>query len=134
MANHLPTSVPIDLLAQLARQAFDRCQRAATCSDELPAITRTFCSPAMGQLHGLFRGWLEDAGLTCRLDAAGNLRGRLNCGVDPNAPALLVGSHLDTVPNGGRYDGFLGAVLGIALAEAIAHSGIQLPLALRFGG
>jgi allantoate deiminase len=69
----------------------------------------------MAKLHGLFRSWLEQAGLTCWLDGSGNLRSRLPCAVDSNAPVLLVGSHHDTVPNGGRYDGLLGAVLGIAL-------------------
>ena len=134
VANHLPTSVLKELLAELARQAFDRCQQAATCSDELPAITRTFCSPAMRQLHGLLRGWLESAGMSCWLDAAGNLRGRLPCGVSSTAPALLIGSHLDTVPNGGRYDGLLGAVLGIALVEAVTRGGLQLPFAIEVIG
>lgn len=122
------------MLADLARQAFDRCQQAATCSDDRLAITRTFCSPAMEKLHGLFRGWLAEAGLSCQLDAAGNLRGRVSRATDSTAPALLVGSHLDTVPNGGRYDGFLGAVLGLALAEAVARSEMPLPFALEVIG
>lgn len=72
--------------------------------------------------------------MTCRVDAAGNLRGRLSCATSSEAPTLLAGSHLDTVPNGGRYDGFLGAILGLALAEGVVQSKLQLPFALEVIG
>ena len=63
--------------------------------------------------------WMRDLGLQVRVDAAGNLIGRLE-GSEPDLPALVTGSHLDTVPTGGRFDGVLGVLAGL---EAV--SGIQ---------
>jgi allantoate deiminase len=123
-----------ELLAELARQAFDRCGEAAEYSENPGEVTRTFCSPAMARLHGALRGWMESAGMKCRLDAAGNLLGRWDTSTVPDAAALIVGSHLDTVPNGGRYDGMLGVLLGVALVTAIARSGTRLPFALEVVG
>jgi allantoate deiminase len=65
------------------------------------------------------------------VDAAGNLRG-LYAGSDPAAGRLLIGSHLDTVPNAGAYDGVLGVVLGVALIESLA--GRRLPFAIEVAG
>lgn len=122
------------LLAELACQAFDRCSEMAELSDIPGEITRTFCSPAMTRLHDILRGWMESAGQTCRLDAAGNLRGRWDAATSKDAPALVVGSHLDTVPNGGRYDGMLGVTLAVALAAALNRSQASLPFALEVIG
>ncbi len=60
--------------------------------------------------------WMEEAGMTCRIDHFGNLIGRKE-GKDPNAPVLMVGSHLDSQPYGGRFDGVAGVLSGI---EAVA--------------
>jgi hydantoinase/carbamoylase family amidase len=68
---------------------------------------------------------LERVGLTVRIDSAGNLFARLE-GRVPNAPAVLSGSHLDTVPRGGRLDGTLGVVAALEAARAIGASGVQL--------
>src|SRR5690349_24407223 len=66
----------------------------------------------------MLRQWMEDAGMIVRLDAAGNLRGVYE-GVQNAAPRLIVGSHIDTVPGAGAFDGVLGVVIGIALVEAL---------------
>ena len=66
-----------------------------------------------------------------RVDAAGNLRA-IYSGVDPAAPRLLVGSHLDTVPNAGAYDGILGVVLAVALLQAL--QGRRLPYGIELVG
>src|SRR5690554_1873226 len=86
--------------------------------------------------HGLFRpvyseswvrardpvqGWMDDAGLVTRTDAVGNLYGRLPGNVD--GPVVLSGSHLDTVRDGGKYDGALGIHAALAAAAAIKRSG-----------
>jgi N-carbamoyl-L-amino-acid hydrolase len=75
------------------------------------------------------RAWLtrrmRDAGLATRIDAAGNLIGRLP-GKDPAAGVILIGSHSDSVPSGGRFDGMAGVVGGIAIARALAGRGITL--------
>jgi allantoate deiminase len=65
------------------------------------------------------------------VDAAGNLRA-FYAGSDPAAGRLLIGSHLDTVPNAGAYDGVLGVVLGIAVVESLA--GKRLPFAIEIAG
>jgi allantoate deiminase len=74
---------------------------------------------------------MEAAGMTVHVDAIGNLRG-LQSGVEPNSPCLLIGSHLDTVPNAGAFDGVLGVVLGIAVVEEL--HGQHLPFAIEVIG
>ena len=69
--------------------------------------------------------WMQDAGMQVRIDAAGNLIGRL-AGLDSSLPALVTGSHLDTVPTGGRFDGVLGVLAGLEVARTLQASGEQL--------
>src|SRR5438046_6734816 len=101
-----------------------RCQIIAGMSETPGAITRTFLCPAMHDVHRTLRGWMEEAGMTVSLDGAGNLRGLYEASA-PNGPRLLIGSHVDTVPNAGAYDGVLGVVWGIAVVRALA--GRRLP-------
>lgn len=70
------------------------------------------------QARELFSHWLIECGLDVRVDAAGNLIGRLE-GLDPTLPALVTGSHLDTVPTGGRYDGTLGVMAALEVVRAL---------------
>src|SRR5437879_7824305 len=72
----------------------------------------------MRDCHREITSWLNAVGADVTVDAAGNLRG-FYAASKANAPRLLVGSHLDTVPNAGAYDGVLGVVLAIALLEAL---------------
>jgi allantoate deiminase len=74
---------------------------------------------------------MRDAGMEVRLDAAGNLLGRRSADA-PASPVLMVGSHLDTVPNAGRYDGILGVLLGVAAVKALI--GKPLPVAIEVVG
>jgi allantoate deiminase len=85
----------------------------------------------MRNCHREIAEWLQLLGVSVRLDAAGNLRG-LYPGAEPNAPRLLIGSHLDTVPNAGVYDGVLGVVLAVALLERL--EGRRLPFAIELVG
>jgi len=94
-----------------AQEVILRCGLLAHCTEEPGHITRTFLSPAMREVHRLVREWMEDAGLRVWVDAVGNIRG-----VSDDGPRLMIGSHLDTVPHAGRYDGVLGVIMGIALA------------------
>lgn len=70
----------------------------------------------------LFRSWFEEIGIPTRMDEAGNVIARFE-GKDPTLPAILMGSHLDTVPDGGKYDGVVGCVGGLAVCEAMKKSG-----------
>jgi allantoate deiminase len=90
-------------------------------------------SAAEQQAHGLAAGWMSEAGLEVSVDAAGNLVGRAR-GTAPGLGEIWTGSHLDTVPNGGRFDGALGVVAGleaVTLARARPHARTIAVVAFR---
>ena len=97
-------------------------------------IERVYLSPEHAAVNVLAGQWMQDAGLDTRQDAAGNQLGRVE-GHAPGGPALLLGSHLDTVPSAGRYDGILGVLVAITVARRVidrAHAaGRALPFALE---
>ncbi len=86
--------------------------------------SRTGGSDADLAARAAFAGWLEDAGLTVRIDFAGNLIGRLE-GSEPALPPLVSGSHLDSVPDGGNFDGVAGSIAALEAAE-VFQSGAPL--------
>ena len=104
--------------ATAAVEAVRRCRTLAACSEEPGATTRTFLSAPMRDVHAHVKGWMTAAGMTVTVDHAGNIRG-VYPGASPAAPRLFVGSHLDTVPHAGAFDGVLGVMLGIALVESL---------------
>jgi allantoate deiminase len=108
-----------------------RCRLLAQYSEEPGFITRTFLSEPMHAVHAHLRGWMEQAGMSVAIDHAGNLRGLYSSEL-PSAPRLFIGSHLDTVPHAGAFDGILGVVLGVALVEKLA--GRRLPFAIEVIG
>ncbi len=95
-------------------------------TDEPGRLTRTFLSPAMERANHLVGGWMREAGLTVREDETGNLIGRLES-PQAGAKTLLLGSHLDTVRNAGRFDGALGVVLPIVALAELKSRGVTLP-------
>src|SRR5271169_6865142 len=115
----------------LAIEVIARCQTLASFSEDPGSIRRTFLSPPMRDCHREITRWLVPVGVTSKLDAVGNLR-MLYPAAEQGAPRLLIGSHLDTVPNAGAYDGILGVVLAIALLSAI--NGRTLPFAIEVVG
>lgn len=112
---------------QLAQRTIDRCRALAACTEEPGRTTRTFLSPPMREVHALVSEWFEAAGCPVAIDAAGNLRA-LYAGSHPAARRFLIGSHLDTVPNAGAFDGILGVMLGLALVENLAGRTLPYPL------
>ncbi|HEY4553117.1 MAG TPA: M20 family metallo-hydrolase [Bacillaceae bacterium] len=76
------------------------------------------------QAKELVKKWMREAGLNVREDGAGNVYGRL-AGKNDALPAILAGSHVDTVPNGGHFDGTLGVVSALEVVEAWRESGFQ---------
>ena len=106
-----------------------RCREIATHTEIPGEITRRFLTPPMHAVHALLRGWMEAAGMRVSVDAAGNLRG-LYSGTGPRR--LLLGSHLDTVPNAGAFDGILGVVLALGVVEEL--HGERLPFAIEILG
>lgn len=114
-----------------AEEAVARCRRLASFSEDAHGTRRTFLSPPMRTCHAEITPWLRAAGAVVNIDAAGNLRG-FYASAQSTAPRLLLGSHLDTVPNAGAYDGVLGVVLAVALIEAL--EGNRLPFGIEVVG
>jgi allantoate deiminase len=116
-----------------------RLQELGRVTEGTSGLTRTFLSPAMRAANELVAGWMKESGLKVREDAAGNLIGRLEATAKSN-PAygrtrtLLLGSHLDTVRNAGRFDGALGVVLPVIAAAELRRAGVELPFALEIIG
>ena len=108
-----------------------RCAKLAAFSETPGGICRTFLSPPMRDCHREIAAWLTAAGAAVTVDAAGNLRG-LYPASQRGAARLILGSHLDTVPNAGAYDGVLGVVIAIALLESL--HGQSLPFAVEVVG
>jgi hydantoinase/carbamoylase family amidase len=100
-----------------------RLERLATLGATPTGIDRRLFSPADAAARTMFASWARDAGLTVEQDRAGNVFAR-RAGRRDLAP-ILSGSHLDTVPTGGAYDGAYGAVAALCAIEAIAADGIE---------
>jgi allantoate deiminase len=101
----------------------------ASFSEDSGSIRRTFLSPPMRDCHRELSKWLAAAGAEVTVDAAGNLRA-FYAAEESTAPRLLLGSHLDTVPNAGAYDGVLGVVLAVALIEALERRRLRFAIEL----
>jgi allantoate deiminase len=114
-----------------AAAAVRRCRVLAGCSEEPGVTTRRFLSPPMREVHAHVTQWMTAAGMTVAVDHAGNIRGTC-AGHVAGAARLFIGSHLDTVPHAGAFDGVLGVMLGIALVESLG--GRRLPFALEVVG
>ena len=108
-----------------------RCDELGRVSEDKRCLTRTFASPAMKRANKLVGSWMREAGLNVREDAAFNLIGRLPSS-KRGAKTVIIGSHLDTVRNAGKYDGPLGVLLGIAVAQNLR--GKKLPFHLEVVG
>ena len=113
-----------------ARTVLERCDALAAVSSSATGIERVYLSLEHARVNEMAGEWMVQAGMTTWQDAAGNQRGRYE-GTEPGLPALLLGSHLDTVPDAGRYDGILGVLLGIAVVERLAATGTRLPFAIE---
>ena len=118
-----------------ARTVLERCDELAAISALADGyIERTYLTVEHKAANELTATWMTEAGMDSTWqDAAGNVCGRLE-GERPGLPALLLGSHLDTVPQAGRYDGILGVMIAIEVAARIRASGTVLPFALEVVG
>lgn len=124
--NHVLPKLRIN--SERLRADFDRLSLiGATASG---GINRLALSPEDLQARAWLADRIDDAGLMVRDDDAGNLSGVL-LSDKRDAPTLLIGSHLDSVPNGGRYDGSIGVLAGLECLRVIKEQGIRLPLHLE---
>jgi allantoate deiminase len=112
-----------------------RADALAACTEEPGRLTRRFATPALREAGDLVLGWMQEAGMTAHRDAIGNVVGRWEpSGFKRGGPTLLLGSHLDTVRDAGRYDGMLGVLVALAVVEGVRAAGRPLPVALEVLG
>jgi allantoate deiminase len=116
---------------KLAEEVIARCRKLAAFSEDATGTRRTFLSTPMHDCHQEVSSWMRALGMSVSVDAVGNLRGFYSASI-PGAPRILVGSHLDTVPNAGAFDGILGVVLAIGLLKSL--SGLALPFGIEVIG
>ncbi|MDR3798995.1 MAG: allantoate amidohydrolase [Terracidiphilus sp.] len=110
-----------------AQRAIGECRRIAAMSEEEGRTTRRFLTPPMREVHKLLRERMEAMGMTVSVDAAGNLRGSRR---PPGSRTrrLIIGSHIDTVPNAGAFDGILGVALALECVEIAQELKLPLPI------
>jgi allantoate deiminase len=118
---------------QRAGKVLGRINELAAISEDSRGLTRTYGSEAFCQARRCVQQWMEAAGLQTRIDAIGNVRGRLPGG-QTSPQTLVIASHIDTVANAGRFDGPLGVLMGLDLLEHLAASQPPLPFALELIG
>jgi len=117
--------------SETAREVIAWCRRLAESSEEPGFTTRSFLSEPVRGVHAQLSGWMQRLGMVVHVDAAGNLRGVLPAAAN-GSKRLFIGSHLDTVPRAGAFDGILGVVMGIALVERLGAK--RLPYAVEVVG
>ena len=111
-----------------AATALERCDVLAACTEEAGAITRPFATDSMRCANDHVRQWMQEAGMSVRRDNIGNLRARYE---GTASGTFLLGSHLDSVRDAGRYDGPLGVVVAIAAVHRLRDAGRRLPFAIE---
>jgi len=116
-----------------ARTVMERCDILSHISEEADCLTRRFATPAMREVNEVVATWMRIAGMTVQIDAIGNIIGRYEASA-PGAKTLLLGSHLDTVRDAGKYDGPLGVMVALACVERLHQRGERLPFAIEVLG
>lgn len=139
----LLAGVDRDRIAVAARRVMARCDELARISAAPGSIERVYLSPEHARVNRLAAEWMREVGMTTRQDAVGNQLGRIDRAAaggapDPEAPALLLGSHLDTVPDAGRFDGIVGVLMALEVVRLLRSSAprdeasvVPLPFALE---
>lgn len=111
----------------------ERCESLAQHSELPGGLTRVFLSPQARAASDKVLGWMREAGMQAKLDAIGNAVGRYE-GERPGLPCLMLGSHLDTVRDAGKYDGMLGVISAIECVSFLKSTNKRLPFAIEVIG
>jgi allantoate deiminase len=107
-----------------------RIDALAQFSSDPQALTRLTLTQAHRNAADMVMSWMSQAGLQVHLDPLGTVVGRRE-GAQPNAKTLLLGSHIDTVRNAGKYDGNFGVIAAVAAVDKLNAEGIKLPYAIE---
>jgi allantoate deiminase len=116
-----------------ASRIMQRCDALARHSELAGGLTRAYLSPQNRAANDLVLGWMREAGMQARLDAVGNVVGRYE-GERPGLACLMLGSHLDTVRDAGKYDGMLGVISAIECVHSLGSRSRRLPFAVEVVG
>ncbi len=116
-----------------AARILQRCDALARHSELEGGLTRVYLSPEHRAVSALVLGWMREAGMRAELDAIGNVVGRYE-GSRPGLPCLMLGSHLDTVRDAGKYDGMLGVIGAIECVASLNSRKKRLPFAIEVIG
>jgi allantoate deiminase len=116
-------------IAERAAIIMARCDELGAISEEPGRLTRRFATPALRRAMEVVGGWCREAGMEVSYDAVGNLRARYE-GDGSDRRTLLLGSHLDSVRDAGRYDGPLGVLTALGVVEDLNARGERLPCAV----
>ena len=119
--------------SDLAKTVMQRIDALAQISEEAGKLTRTFASPAMKNANELLGDWMREVRMAVRTDAIGNLIGHYPAAT-PDGKILLLGSHVDTVRDAGKFDGPLGVLVAIACVQSLSTSKTRLPFAIEVVG
>jgi allantoate deiminase len=114
----------------LGEDIVGRIERLALVSESPAALTRVFLTAEHRAAAELLLAWMHEAGMSAHMDAIGNVIGRYE-GTSPRAPALLLGSHFDTVRNAGKWDGPLGVITAIACVADLKRRSRRFPFAIE---
>jgi hydantoinase/carbamoylase family amidase len=112
------------------QEILDRVAALGRHSDSPDHYTRTYLTPAHQAAARQIAQWMRAAGMAVRFDALGSVIGRYEAAA-PQAKTLLMGSHFDSVRNGGKYDGVLGILVPIACVAELDRRGERLPIAIE---
>ena len=116
-----------------AERILERCESLAQHSELPGGLTRVFLSPQARAASDKVLAWMREAGMQAKLDAIGNAAGRYE-GERPGLPCLMLGSHLDTVRDAGKYDGMLGVISAIECVSFLSSKNRRLPFAIEVIG
>ena len=109
-----------------AEKVVARIEELASITEEDGFITRTYGTKAFLEGRKKVFDWMIEAGLQTSVDNIGNVRGKLLCD-DLNAKTFVIGSHIDTVVNAGKFDGPLGVLMGLDLLEKLIQLKVKIP-------
>jgi allantoate deiminase len=123
----------MNTINEFAQQIMARCDELGSISQSPGMVDRRYLSLEHKQANAGVAAWMQQADMRTWQDGAGNIWGRYES-ANPNARSLVIGSHLDTVVNGGKYDGMLGVVTPIALIEMFKQKQQTFPFHIDIVG